>query len=111
MSHVEPDKEAEEEPKKQQEEVYKHDRPCVEHIEPQDTCKRQLNTKHKEPAEPGQPESEPTDSADKITAQPKKTETEDHKQSQKDVAVNSENEESHNDCKGDDDQSTDKGKV
>ncbi|XP_022804767.1 uncharacterized protein LOC111341986, partial [Stylophora pistillata] len=102
-----PDKEAEEEPEKGQEKVHKHDHPCLEHTKPQDTRKWQLNTKHREPAEPEQPETEPTDSTDKITAQPMKTETKDNKQSQKDVAANSECEELQTDFQGDQDQSTD----
>ncbi|PFX16596.1 hypothetical protein AWC38_SpisGene19124, partial [Stylophora pistillata] len=107
MFHSGPDKEAEEEPEKGQEKVHKHDHPCLEHTKPQDTRKWQLNTKHREPAEPEQPETEPTDSTDKITAQPMKTETKDNKQSQKDVAANSECEELQTDFQGDQDQSTD----
>ena len=104
-------KEAEEEPEKEQEEVHKHDHSCLEHTEPQDTCKWKLNTKHKEPAKPEQPETEPTDSIDKIAAQPMKTVTKDHKQSQKDVAANSEYEELQTDFQGDQDQSTDEGEA
>ncbi|XP_022809438.1 G-protein coupled receptor GRL101-like [Stylophora pistillata] len=106
-----PDKEAEEEPEKEQEEVHKHDHPCLENTEPQDTCKWQLNTKHKEPAKPEQLETEPTDSTDKITAQPMKTETKDNIQSQKDVAANSEYEELQTDFQGDQDQSTDEVQI
>ncbi|PFX12006.1 G-protein coupled receptor GRL101 [Stylophora pistillata] len=102
-------KEAEEEPEKEQEEVHKHNHSCLEHTEPQDTCKWKLNTKHKEPARPEQPETEPTDSIDKIAAM--KTETKDHKQSQKDVAANSEYEEFQTDFQGDQDQSTDEVQI
>ncbi|XP_022784718.1 G-protein coupled receptor GRL101-like [Stylophora pistillata] len=106
-----PDKEAEEDTEKEQEEVHKHDHSCVEHTGPRDTCKGQLNTIHREPAKPGQPETEPTDSTDKITAQSKKTDTEDHRQSQRDVAANSEYEEPHIDLKGDEDQSSDEVQI
>ncbi|PFX12567.1 G-protein coupled receptor GRL101 [Stylophora pistillata] len=106
-----PDKEAQEEPEKEQQEVHKHDHSCVEHTGLQDTCKGQLNTKRKEPAKPGQPDTEPTDSTDKITPQSKKTDTEDHRQSQKDVAANSEYEEPHIDLKGYEDQSSDEVQI
>ncbi|XP_022810081.1 glutamic acid-rich protein-like [Stylophora pistillata] len=103
--------EAEEELEKDQEEVHKHDHPCLEHTEPQDTCKWKLNTKHRKPAKPEQPETEPTDSTDKITPHPKETETKDHKQSHKDVAANSEYEELPTDFQGDQDQSTDEVEI
>ena len=98
MFHTGPNKEAVEEPEKEQGEVPKHEDPRVEHTEPQD--KEPQDIKRKEPPKPGQPETEPFESNEQMTAQPKKTRTEDHTKSQNDAAANSQYEQQHADFSG-----------
>ena len=93
-----PNKEAVEEPEKEQAEVPKSEDPRVEYTEPQD--KEPQDIKLKEPAKPGQPETEPFESNEQITTQPKKRRTEDHTKSQNDVAANPEYEQQHTDFSG-----------
>ncbi|XP_022810539.1 G-protein coupled receptor GRL101-like [Stylophora pistillata] len=97
-----PNKEALEEPEKEQAEVPKHEDPRVEHTEPQD--KEPQDIKRKKPPKPGQPETEPFESNEQITAQPKKTRTEDHTKSQNDAAANSQYEQQHADFSGEEEQ-------